>query len=195
MRNSLRPAAVLLLLLTLVTGLAYPVVVTAIASALFPWQAGGSVLMVNGEAVGSGLIGQEFHSAHYFWGRLSATSPVPYSAAASTGSNFGPLNPAGVAAAEARIAALRAAGDSARGVPVDLVTASASGLDPDISPAAARHQALRVARARGVAPETVLALVREHTEDRTFGLVGEPRVNVLRLNLALDGVSATRGTR
>ena len=192
MRGSLRPAAVLLALLTLITGVAYPLLVTGVARLVFPWQGGGSVLIVNGEARGSALIGQEFHSPRYFWGRLSATTPMAYDASSSAGSNLAPTNPALVAAARARIAALRSAGDAGGDVPVDLVTASASGLDPDISPAAARYQVLRVARARGLAPEAVLALVRDHTQDRTFGLLGEPRVNVLRLNLALDGATSGR---
>ena len=149
MRSSLRPAAVLLAWLTLITGVVYPLVVTGVVRVLFPWQAAGSLLTVRGEPRGSALIGQEFRSSRYFWGRLSATSAVPYDAAASTGSNLGPTNPALLAAARTRIAALRAAGDARGDVPVDLVTASASGLDPDISPAAARYQVLRVARARG----------------------------------------------
>ena len=195
MRESFRPAFVLLILLTLVTGVAYPLLVTGVARVAFPWQAGGSVLGVKGEARGSALIGQEFHSPRYFWGRLSATTRVPYDASASTGSNLAPTNPALVAAARARIATLRSAGDANGDVPVDLVTASASGLDPDISPAAARYQVLRVARARGLSPQAVSALVRDHTVDRTFGLLGEPRVNVLELNLALDGVTPSRGPR
>jgi K+-transporting ATPase ATPase C chain len=192
MRSALRPAAVLLALLTLITGVAYPLLVTGVARVAFPWQAGGSVLTVSGEARGSALIGQEFHSPRYFWGRLSATSAEPYDASSSSGSNLGPTNPALAAAARARIAAMRAAGDAPAAVPVDLVTASASGLDPDISPAAARAQVARVARARGLAPELVLSLVAKHTQDRTFGLLGEPRVNVLELNLALDGAAPGR---
>lgn len=195
MRASLRPAAVLLALLTLVTGVAYPLLVTGLAQALFPWQANGSVVVSGGEACGSALVGQEFRSPRYFWGRLSATVPTPYDGSASSGSNLAPTNPALLAAAGSRIAALRAAGDTSREVPVDLVTASASGLDPDLSPAAARYQAARVARERGLTPEAVLALVRERTEDRTFGVLGEPRVNVLRLNLALDRSRVSRARR
>src|SRR5262249_29201109 len=154
-----------------------------------------SVLDVAGAPRGSALIGQEFRSPRYFWGRLSATTPAPYDASASTGSNLGPTNPALVDAARARIAALRAAGDAAGPIPVDLVTASASGLDPDISPAAALYQVPRVARARGLSPEAVAALVRANTDDRTFGVLGEPRVHVLALNLALDGARVTRSAR
>jgi K+-transporting ATPase ATPase C chain len=186
---------VLLALLTLVTGVAYPLLVTGLAQLLFPWRAGGSVLTIHGEARGSQLIGQEFRSPRYFWGRLSATANAPYDASSSSGSNLGPVNPALVAAAQSRIDALRAAGDAPANVPVDLVTASASGLDPDISPAAARAQVSRVARARELAPQAVQELVRERTQDRTFGVLGEPRVNVLELNLALDGERVTRGPR
>lgn len=195
MRTRLRPAAVLLALLTVLTGVAYPLLVTALARVLFPWQAHGSVLTVHGEARGSALIGQEFTGERWFWGRLSATSPVPYDAAASSGSNLGPTSPERFAAAAARLRAYRAAGDSSGAVPMDLVTASGSGLDPDISPAAAREQVARVARARGLAPEAVEALVRAHTRERTFGLLGEPRVNVLELNLAVDAVTPVRALR
>ncbi len=195
MRTSLRPAAVLLALLTLVTGVLYPLLVTAVSQLAFPWQANGSVLQWHGVACGSARIGQEFRGERWFWGRLSATAPVPYNAAASSGSNLGPTNPARVTAAQARIAALAAAGARVGAVPVDLVTASASGLDPDLSPAAARWQVARVARARGLPPERVAKLVAEHTRDRTFGVLGEPRVNVLELNLALEGVSPSRGGR
>lgn len=195
MRQSLRPAAVLLALLTVLAGGVYPAFVTVIAQLLFPWQSNGSVLLVNGAARGSALLGQEFQGERWFWGRLSATAPVPYNAAASTGSNLGPTNPALLAIAEARIAALAAAGEAHGAVPIDLVTASGSGLDPDISPAAARWQVARVARARGWTRERVEALVREHTQDRTFGMLGEPRVNVLRLNLALEGETPVRGAR
>lgn len=195
MRQSLRPAAVLLALLTILTGVGYPALVTGVAQLLFPWQANGSVLLVNAEARGSALIGQEFQGERWFWGRLSATAPLPYNAAASSGSNLGPTNPALFAAAEARLAALEAVGHPRGAVPMDLVTASGSGLDPDISPAAARWQVARVARARGLTPESVDALVREHTQDRAFGVLGEPRVNVLRLNLALEGVTPVRGAR
>jgi len=187
MRSEIRPALVLLALLTVVTGVAYPLAVTLIARVAFPRQAEGSLIEARGGLIGSRLIGQSFTEPGYFWGRLSATAPGPYNAAASAGSNFGPLHPALLDAARARIAALRRADPQATGaVPVDLVTASGSGLDPEISPAAAEFQVVRVARARAMTPEAVRALVRVHTEDRTLGLFGEPRVNVLELNLALD---------
>jgi potassium-transporting ATPase KdpC subunit len=188
MRSEIRPALVLLLVFTVLTGLAYPLALTGVARLVFPRQGGGSLIVRDGRAVGSRLVGQPFSAPRYFWGRLSATAPIPYDAAASTGSNLGPLNPALLDAARARIAALRSADPGARGpVPVDLVTASGSGLDPHISPAAAEYQVARVARARGLAEEVVRAVVRRHTEGRTFGLLGEPRVNVLEANLALDG--------
>lgn len=191
MRTLLRPAILSLLLLSLVTGLVYPVVVTGIGAALFSDQAGGSQLRVNGQVVGSALIGQAFSDPKYFWSRPSATGPVPYNGAVSSGSNLGPSNPALHQAVAERIATLRAADpDNLAPVPVDLVTASGSGLDPDISPAAAEYQAARVARVRGLALDSVRALVSRYTEGRQFGLLGEPRVNVLRLNLALDGVRA-----
>ncbi|MEQ1832755.1 MAG: potassium-transporting ATPase subunit KdpC [Candidatus Eisenbacteria bacterium] len=195
MRDSLRPAVVLLALFTLLTGALYPALVTAIAQAAFPWQANGSVLLVQGEPRGSALIGQEFQGAEWFWGRLSATAPIPYNAAASSGSNLGPLHPALSTAARARIAALVAAGEPGGDVPLDLVTASGSGLDPDISPAAARWQVARVARARGLAPQLVADLVSAHVRERTFGVWGEPRVNVLELNLALAGFTPERAAR
>ncbi len=193
MRTELRPALVLLLAFTVLTGVAYPLVVTGLAKLAFPGQAEGSLIVRGGRVVGSRLVGQPFEDARYFWGRPSATSPVPYDASASTGSNLGPLNPALLAAVRPRVAALRAADSTARGpVPVDLVTASGSGLDPDISPAAAEFQVARVARARGMAPEAVRALVRRHTTGRTLGVLGEPRVNVLELNLDLDAAGARR---
>jgi potassium-transporting ATPase KdpC subunit len=196
MRSEIRPALVLLLVLTLLTGLAYPLAVTGVAKLVFPRQAEGSLIVRDGRAVGSRLVGQPFSAPGYFWGRLSATAPVPYDAAASTGSNLGPLNPALLEAARARISALRAADPAATGpVPVDLVTASGSGLDPHVSPAAAACQVARVARARGLAPDAVRALVRRHTEGRTFGLLGEPRVNVLELNLALDDLGRPGAAR
>lgn len=187
MFSQLRPAFVLLVWFTLITGVAYPVAVTGIARLVFPQRAEGSLIVREGRTVGSKLIGQEFSDPGHFWGRLSATGPVPYNASASTGSNFGPMNPALLAAVKSRVAALRAAGsDSTALVPVDLVTASASGLDPEISPAAAEYQVERVARARAMAPENVRALVLRHTSPRQFGVLGEPRVNVLALNLELD---------
>lgn len=193
MFSQLRPAFVLLVWFTLITGVAYPVAVTGIARLVFPQRADGSLIVRDGRTVGSKLIGQEFSDPGHFWGRLSATGPVPYNASASTGSNFGPMNPALLAAVKSRVAALRAAGsDSTALVPVDLVTASASGLDPEISPAAAEYQVERVARARAMAPEDVRALVLRHTSPRQFGVLGEPRVNVLALNLELDQGAAGR---
>ncbi len=182
-----RPALVLFALLAALTGLAYPLAVTGAAQALFPAQAAGSLVVRDGRTVGSQLIGQNFSDPKHFWGRPSATAPQPYNANASGGSNLGPLNPALVEAVKARVEALRAAdpGNTAP-VPVDLVTASGSGLDPHISPAAARYQAARVARARGLPPEQVEALIARHTEEPLWGVLGEPRVNVLALNLALD---------
>jgi K+-transporting ATPase ATPase C chain len=187
MRTEIRSALVLLLVFTVLTGLVYPLVLTGVAKLVFPRQAEGSLIVRDGRAVGSRLVGQPFSAPRYFWGRLSATAPVPYEASASSGSNLGPLNPALLDAARARIAALRAADPGARGpVPVDLVTASGSGLDPHLSLAGAEYQVARVARARSLTPEVVRAIVRRHAEGRTFGLLGEPRVNVLELNLALD---------
>lgn len=189
MFNILRPALVLFAVLTALTGLAYPLVITGIAQVAFPAQAAGSLLQRGGQTVGSALIGQAFTSPRYLWGRPSATSPVPYDASASGGSNLGPLNPALAEAVRGRIAALRAADPGNTGpVPVDLVTASASGLDPHLSVAGALYQAARVARARGLATAQVQQLIAQHTEGRLFGLLGEPRINVLQLNLALDAL-------
>jgi K+-transporting ATPase ATPase C chain len=186
-RSQLRPALVSLALLTVVTGAVYPLAVTAIAQVLFPRQANGSLLFRDGQPVGSALVGQPFDAPGYFWGRPSATAPFPYNAASSAGSNLGPTNPALAERVRARLAALRQADpDNPLPVPVDLVTASGSGLDPHISPAAAEYQVRRVARARGLDERVVRRLVAESTEGRTFGLLGEPRVNVLKLNLALD---------
>lgn len=186
MFQQLRIATILLLAMTLLTGVAYPLAVTAVAQLVFPHQAGGSLIHDGEHTVGSELIGQPFSAPEYFWGRLSATSPVPYNAAASSGSNFGPLNPALKDAAETRIAALKAAGGNESNIPVDLVTSSGSGLDPEISHAAADFQVPRVAAARKMTHDAVRELVREHTSQRQLGLLGEPRVNVLRLNRALD---------
>lgn len=194
MFRQLRPAVTMLVVLTLFTGVVYPLLVTAVAQVFFPRQANGS-LIDRGAAkpAGSELIGQSFDEPGYFWGRLSATSPAPYTAfngeklTGSSGSNYGPLNPALIAAAKARGAALRKFDPQNEApIPVDLLTASASGLDPHISPAAAHYQAPRVAVARKVDLAAVRKLVEEHTEGRQFGLLGEPRVNVLKLNLALD---------
>ena len=189
MKNILRPALVLFLVLTLLTGVAYPLVVTGAAQALFPAQAAGSLIVRDGKLVGSALIGQNFSDPGHFWGRPSATGPMPYNAAASGGSNLGPLNPALVAAVRGRIDALRAAdAGNTLPVPVDLVTASASGLDPHISPAAARYQIARVAQARRLPADRVRALVDAQIEKPLLGLIGEPAVNVLKLNLALDAM-------
>ncbi|MDE2497121.1 MAG: potassium-transporting ATPase subunit KdpC [Xanthomonadaceae bacterium] len=191
MAKLLRQSIVLLLLLTAITGLVYPFAVTGLAQLVFPHQANGSLILRNGKPVGSDLIGQQFTDPKYFWGRPSATTPQPYNGAASGGSNLGPSNPALTAAVKQRIAALRAAdpGNDAP-VPVDLVTASGSGLDPDISPAAAQYQLNRVARARSLPPAEVRALVDRYTRGRQFGVLGEPRVNVMELNLALDKLAA-----
>lgn len=191
MNTVLRPALLLLLVLTVITGVIYPFAVTGLAAVLFPHQAGGSILLREGKPIGSSLIGQAFSEPQYFWSRPSATSPQPYNGLASGGSNLGPLNPALSDGVKARIDALRAAdpGNTAP-VPVDLVTASASGLDPDISLAAANYQAARVARVRGLNIGVVQALIAEHARGRLFGWLGEPRVNVLELNLALDEVHA-----
>lgn len=189
MTSSLRPALVMLAGLTLLTGVLYPAAVTGIAQLAFPWRATGSVVSVDGRARGSAIVGQAFSTPGYFWGRPSATAPA-YNASASSGSNLGPLNPALVEAVQGRVAALREAdpGNTAP-VPVDLVTASGSGLDPHVSPAAALYQVRRVARAHGLDSAQVDGLVRSRIEGRTFGVLGEPRVNVLLLNLALDSLS------
>lgn len=184
---TVRPALTLFLLLTLITGVAYPLLVTIIGTATMPAQAAGSLIVKDGKIVGSKLIGQNFSKPKYFWGRLSATGPQPYNGAASSGSNLGPLNPALIDNSKARIDALREADpDNRQPIPVDLVTASASGLDPDISPAAALYQARRVARARGLDAAAVAALIAQYTQERQWGILGERRVNVLALNLALD---------
>lgn len=190
MRAQFRPAIVSLIALTILTGFVYPLAVTGIAHLLFPHQANGSVLMRDGRAAGSSLIGQPFDTPQYFWSRPSATAPFPYNAAASSGSNLGPMNEVLLKAVQARIEALKAADpDNPARIPVDLVTASGSGLDPHISPAAADYQVRRVARARGLDEPTVRQLVAQHTEERQFGVLGEPRVNVLELNLTLDNVN------
>jgi potassium-transporting ATPase KdpC subunit len=187
MRAIIRPAIVLFVLLTVLTGIIYPLVVTALAGVAFPHQAQGSVIVRNGKPVGSELIGQSFSDPKYFWSRPSATTPQPYNGTGSSGSNLGPLNPALIDAVKARIQALQAAdpGNSAP-LPVDLVTASGSGLDPHISVAAAQYQLARVARARGLNVSTLQDLLAAHRQGRLAGILGEPRVNVLELNLALD---------
>jgi potassium-transporting ATPase KdpC subunit len=184
-----RPAIALFVLLTLLTGVVYPLVATVLARVLFPAQAAGGLILRDGRAVGSALIGQNFADPGHFWGRPSATTPQPYNGIASNASNLGPLNPALTDAVKARIAALRAADPgNVAPVPVDLVSASGSGLDPHISVAAAEYQAARVARARALPLPRVRALLAAHTEGRLLGLIGEPRVNVLELNLALDAL-------
>ncbi len=189
-REQIGPALRSLVVLSLLTGVAYPAVITAIAQTTRPYQANGSLIMRHGRVAGSVLIGQPFSDPRYFWGRLSATAPT-YNAAASSGSNLGPLNPALVAAVKDRISALHVADPgNASPIPVDLVTASASGLDPHISPAAARYQARRVAHARGVSEAKIEQLINQHLQPRAFGMLGEPVVNVLTLNLALDDSSS-----
>ena len=187
MRNELRPALVLFVVLSLITGLLYPLAVTGVAQIAFPVQANGSLVVQDGRVVGSALIGQSFADPKHFWSRPPATAPMPYNAANSSGSNLGPSNPALADAVKARVAALRAAdpGNTAP-VPVDLVTASASGLDPHVSRAAADYQLARVARARGWPVDRVRTLVDAHTQGGWLGFIGEPRVDVLALNLALD---------
>ncbi len=187
MTNHIKPAMLMLLLFTVLTGIAYPLAVTLIAQIAFPTQANGSLLGSNEQPLGSELIGQTFSRPEYFWGRPSATSPAAYNGGASSGSNQGPTNPALIDAVQARIKALRDADPThSEAVPVDLVTASASGLDPHISPAAAAYQVSRVAKARQMSPDSVREFVQHYTEARQWGVFGEPRVNVLKLNLALD---------
>ena len=195
MVSQLRPAFIMLLILTVITGVIYPLVVTGVAQVVFPRQANGSLITINGKTYGSELIGQQFTDPKYFWGRLSATGAFPYNAfnaetlTASSGSNYGPMNTALTDMVQARIDALRAADpDNTAPIPVDLVTASGSGLDPHISVAAALYQVHRVATARGWSEADVRSLVEKYTEGRQFGFLGEPRVNVLLLNLALDGI-------
>lgn len=193
MNTLLRPVLVLFVALTVITGIVYPAAVTAIAQAVFPAQANGSLIEKNGKLIGSALIGQQFDRNDYFWGRLSATTPNPYNAQSSSGSNLGPTHPALADEVKGRHAALHKADPANTApVPVDLVTSSGSGLDPDISPAAAAYQAPRVARARGLPQAQVDELIARNTTGRQFGLLGEPRVNVLRLNLALDEFKPVR---
>jgi len=185
--KTMRPVLISLIVFTILTGIIYPLAVTGIAQLFFPAQANGSIILKDGKPVGSALIGQPFDHPKYFWGRPSATAPFPYNAAASSGSNLAQSNPALLEQAKGRIAALRDADPEApESVPVDLVTASGSGLDPQISPAAAAYQINRVARARGLDVAKVRTLVAHYTEGRQFGILGEPRINVLKLNLALD---------
>jgi len=187
MKNILRPALVLLLVLTFLTGIVYPLLVTGLAQTLFPFQSHGSLIVRDGKAIGSNLIGQSFTDPAHFWGRPSATGPMAYNASASSGSNLGPMNPALTEAVKTRVAALRAADPSnLAAVPVDLVTASASGLDPHISLAAAQYQLSRVANHRKLSTQAVQVLIDQATQRPLFGLLGEPVVNVLQLNLALD---------
>jgi len=195
MLSQLRPAFFMLLIFTVITGIVYPLAVTGIAQVAFPRQANGSLIVIDGKTYGSELIGQQFDNPKYFWGRLSATGDFPYNAfnaetlTGSSGSNYGPLNPALTEAAQARIEALKAANpDNTLPIPVDLVTASGSGLDPHISIAAALYQVHRVAMARGLDEGQVKSLVEKYAQGRQFGFLGEPRVNVLLLNLALDGI-------
>jgi potassium-transporting ATPase KdpC subunit len=185
--REIRPALLIFLVLSVITGIFYPLIVTGVAKVAFPSQAGGSLLQEGDKVVGSSLIGQPFSDPKYFWSRPSATSPQPYNSAASSGSNQGPTNPALSDAVKGRIEALHSADPGTKAaVPVDLVTASGSGLDPHISPAAAEYQVVRIAHARGLPEATVRQLVAEYTEGRQLGVLGEPRVNVLLLNLALD---------
>ena len=193
MKTLIRPAVTLFILLSLITGLVYPLLVMSIGQVLFPQQAAGSLIEQDGKLVGSRLIGQHFTDPKYFWGRPSATGPYPYNAAASGGSNLGPLNPALKAAVESRVAALRAADPgNTQPVPVELVTASGSGLDPHISPVAAAYQVTRVARTRGLPLETVRDAVAQQTEARQWDMLGEARVNVLELNRTLDRLAANK---
>lgn len=189
MRNLIKSAIAILFIFTFICGVIYPLLVTGIGQLVFNRQANGSLIIMGGKTYGSELIGQEFDDPKYFWGRLSATSPSPYNASASSGSNYGPLNPALQSGIEARIQALKSFDpNNSLPIPVDLVTYSASGLDPDISPAAAYYQSARVAKYRGITYEKILPLIKKATEGRQFGILGEQRVNVLKLNLELDNI-------
>ncbi len=182
----IKPALLLLLLFSILTGLIYPLAITAIAQLFFPQQANGSLLKINNQLIGSRLIGQSFTDDKYFWSRPSATLPFPYNAASSSGSNLGPLNPTFIATLKDRAAQIKKISMNNNLIPVDLVTASASGLDPEISPAAAFYQAARIAKARKLSQVEIIYFINQHIVNRTFGMLGEPRVNVLELNLALD---------
>jgi len=187
MRKMFRPVILSVIVFTILTGIIYPVVVTGVAQLIFPERANGSLIIRDGKAVGSALIGQPFDRAEYFWGRLSATQPFPYNSASSSGSNLAETNPDFLKKVQGRINALKAADPLAgQRVPIDLATASGSGLDPHISPSAAEYQVKRVARARAIDDAKVRSLISQYTEGRDFGIIGEPRVNVLKLNLALD---------
>jgi potassium-transporting ATPase KdpC subunit len=195
-KGQIKQAILIFIVLSIITGIIYPLFITGIAQVFFPSQASGSLIYRKGKPVGSALIGQAFNDPKYFWGRISATSPVSFNAAASTGSNLGPANPALIEAVKARIKALRIADSNNKSpIPVDLVTSSASGLDPHISLAAAYYQASRVARLRGLSQDTVKILIAKHTSGRLLGLMGEPVVNVLELNLALDACLPQAGVR
>ena len=185
-KGQIKQAILIFIALSIITGIIYPLFITGIAQVFFRNQANGSLIYQNGKPVGSALIGQAFNDPRYFWGRISATSPVFFNAASSSGSNLGPTNPALVEAVKARIKALKSAEPSSSLIPVDLVTSSASGLDPHISLAAAYYQAPRIARLRGLSQDTIKVLITKHASGRLFGLIGEPVVNVLELNLALD---------
>lgn len=193
MIDKLRPIIVVFIMLSILTGLIYPLFVTAVAQWIFPAKAGGSLIRIDGQLAGSELIGQPFKDQKYFWGRFSSTPDFPYNAASSSGSNLGPSNPALAGAARARVQALQAADPENKSpIPIDLVTSSGSGLDPHISPAAASYQVPRVARVRGMSEDQVFRLVEQFTEPRQWGFLGEPRVNVLKLNLALDRLPSHR---
>lgn len=190
--KELKTAFLTLIFFTILTGLIYPLLITLLAQGLFPWQANGSLIEMNGKIIGSALIGQSFTSDKYFWGRPSATSPFPYNAASSAGSNMGPSNPDYLTAVQNRVAKLKNKQNTNMLIPVDLVTASGSGLDPDISPLAAYFQASRIAKARHIKVADVQMLIYTHTKQRHCHVLGEPRVNVLQLNLALDALKQTQ---
>ena len=185
-REQIKQAILVFIILSIITGIIYPLFITGISQVIFPSQANGSLIYRNGKPVGSALIGQAFNDPRYFWGRISATSPVLFNAAASTGSNLGPTNPALIEAVKVRIKALKSADPNDNPIPVDLVTSSASGLDPHISIAAAYYQINRIARSRGLAQDKIKIIINKHTHGRLLGVIGEPVVNALEINLALD---------